>query len=280
MKNCLKTLEVVHFADDSTLYSKYNSSSFSNIINSDLANLNIWLAANKLILNVNKTKYMTFRNRRDPPQLQLKINNRSLQYTNTHKFLGLYIDENLNFKTHINKISSKIASGLGMIRKISHFVPSNILIQLHYAFIHSKFTYALSAYGSVSHVQKIEKLVNRSLKLCTGVSTLTTDLYRRKKLFNFSTAHKYFCCIKMYQIIKLNMHQFFSHKISRSQVENSRITRQNILQNMRLPLMRSNKCQNSFIYVGTKFWNELPLAVKDASNIKEFKYKLKIFYFT
>ena len=223
---------------------------------------------------------MTFRNRRVPLQLNLVINNRSLEYTNTHKFLGIYIDENVNFKTHINKTSSKIASGLGMIRKISHFVPSNILIQLHYAFIHSRFTYALTAYGSVSHARKIEKLVNRSLKLCTGVDSLTTDFYRQNKLFNFSTAHKYFCCIKMFQIMKLDMHQFFSHKIRQSQVESSRETRQNILQNVRLPFMRSNKCQQSFLYVGTKFWNELPLVVKNAASIKAFKSKLKQFYFS
>ena len=81
----------------------------------------------------------------------------------------------------------------------------------------------------------------------------------------------------MYQIIKLNAHLYFSQKIESSQVEILHETRRNSQQNLRIPFMRSNKCQNSFIFVGSKYWNELPISLKNSENAKIFKTKLKHF---
>ena len=99
MKQALSKMKVLHFADDSTLYLEIDkNSSCSTHINRDLESLNNWLLANKLFLNIDKTKYMIIHNRGRPPDLNLNIGGAQVNRCTVHKFLGVCIDEQLNFK--------------------------------------------------------------------------------------------------------------------------------------------------------------------------------------
>ena len=83
----LSSMKVVHFADDSTLYVDYDKQSdCSELVNCELENLNNWLLANKLYLNIDKTKYMIVNNRGQPPPLDLRIDSSSISRVDDHKF--------------------------------------------------------------------------------------------------------------------------------------------------------------------------------------------------
>ena len=61
-KSCPK-LNCIMYADDTTLYSfveKFESNDVKREINCELNKVNLWLNANKLSLNVTKTKCMLF----------------------------------------------------------------------------------------------------------------------------------------------------------------------------------------------------------------------------
>ena len=61
LPNCSKFFEMVMYADDTTLYCNIDSGHTSNtMINDELIKISRWLAANKVSLNVRKTKYMFF----------------------------------------------------------------------------------------------------------------------------------------------------------------------------------------------------------------------------
>ena len=281
MVNCLSSLNVIHFADDSTLYAKYSSPDILNNTNRDLVSLNKWLSANKLFLNVGKTNYMVLSNRKQPPSLDLKIGNSSIQRTDVHMFLGVYIDEHLNFNAHANKISSKLASGVGIIRKISKIVPKSVLLQLHYSLIHSKFTYAITTYGAAGQgsIRRVSRLVTKSLKVVTGINRITLDVCKQKSLFDFQLSHKYFSCIKMYQILKSNAHPYFHQKIQSLQIAHSHHTRSIDSELLTVPRMNFVKCQRSFLSIGTNCWNQLPLVIRNSETLKQFKKQLRNYIF-
>ena len=79
-------------------------------VNQDLKNLTNWLNANKICLNVSKTEVVLFKSSRkltDVP-LKLKLNGKIFYSTNSVKYLGINIDENLairelpsDFLTHL-----------------------------------------------------------------------------------------------------------------------------------------------------------------------------------
>ena len=67
--------------------------------------------------------------------LELSIDNVSIEHVSSVKSLGIFIDENLRWQTHIDKLSKKIASGIGAIKIITPFVPPSPLHCIYNALI-------------------------------------------------------------------------------------------------------------------------------------------------
>ena len=107
------------FADDTTVcYSAHDTYDLYSTRNNELEAMNQWFRANKLCLNVNKTKYIVFR----PTASHIPTENASIQINNqpverigntinnkSFKFLGIHMDENINWKAHINYICTNLS---------------------------------------------------------------------------------------------------------------------------------------------------------------------------
>jgi hypothetical protein len=109
------------FADDANLFFSHDSIlRLEELINHNLIKVHSWLSANKLCLNTDKTNYVIF----CTPQkiithdLKLYINCDSIKQTSYVKYLGIYIDCHLNWKTQIHNISKKIQRSIGILSKL------------------------------------------------------------------------------------------------------------------------------------------------------------------
>ena len=97
-----KILNLILFADDTNLfYDHKNVIKLFATVNEELMNINDWFMANKLSLNIEKTKYSLFHkpSRVDDVPLKLpnlSINNQEIKRTSYAKFLGVILDENLS----------------------------------------------------------------------------------------------------------------------------------------------------------------------------------------
>ena len=102
------------YADDTTLsccVDTIQSNNIDNVINEELSKLNNWLVTNKLSLNFNKTKYMQFHKApKHVPHLHSQINNNEISHVDTFNLLGLQINDNLKWNTHIDHIFQKNVS--------------------------------------------------------------------------------------------------------------------------------------------------------------------------
>ena len=282
MKNCFSNLKVIHFADDSTLYKSFNSTSVVDVVNSDLECLRKWLSVNKLFLNINKTSYMVFDVMQFMPDLILKIGNSTIVRSREHKFLGVYLDDRLTFKPHVEKTAVKISRAIGMLRKIRFFVPKKVLILIHYALVHSVTSYAITTYSSAcqSVLSRISRLVNKSLKIATSNEVINMDVCKQEKIFDFQATLKYFTCIKMFQILKTSSHIYFKEKFDRIQIAHNYETRRVNSERLTIPYARLTRCMRSFLVNGTKLWNELPAYIRNSDSLKIFKKELRNFLFT
>ena len=123
--------------------------------------------ANKLCLNVKKTKYILFRpnvtvpksntncimlNGQKVVQIRHKLNEKSF------KFLGVHIDETLSWKYQINSVCSRIANSNYMINNVKHVLPKSTLFTLYSALVHSHINYGLLIWGSSPLISKIMKM--------------------------------------------------------------------------------------------------------------------------
>ena len=127
------------FADDTNpLCANKDLKSLQTVINIELQTVCYWLKANKLTINDKNSNFFTFRPSKK--KLSYHINVRiydntsnghtSLECKDYVKFLGVLIDKNLTWKFHIDYIASKISSVVGIITRLRHYVPLNILIQI------------------------------------------------------------------------------------------------------------------------------------------------------
>ena len=82
-------------------------------------NVTDWLRANKLSLNLKKTHFILFRRQRARLKLnkELIIDNVKIDNARNTKFLGVIIDQQLNFSDHIHYTKGKMARGVGILYK-------------------------------------------------------------------------------------------------------------------------------------------------------------------
>ncbi len=55
--------------------------------------------------------------------LDLKIENTIVERIYEFNVHGLIMNENLNWKSHFNKITNKISKSMGILNKLKHFLP-------------------------------------------------------------------------------------------------------------------------------------------------------------
>ena len=69
------------------------------------------------------------------------INDFQVRQVATAKSLGVTIDGRLDWSGHIEKVTKKVASGIGAIKRIRHLVPQATLHLIYQALIQPHFDY-------------------------------------------------------------------------------------------------------------------------------------------
>ena len=170
--NAMKYSKTSLFADDTSIvYSDLSLKNVENNINEDLNNLYIWLCANKISLNITKTKVLLFRNAHKVINydLNITINNKTLKLSESVKYLGVTLDHFLNWKLHIKNLCSKLSSANGAISRLRYYVPNSTLIQIYYALFFSHLNYACQIWGQIDNqgLQRILMLQKKCVRLMT-----------------------------------------------------------------------------------------------------------------
>ena len=140
----------IMFADDTSVFIEGHS--FNEVIeslNTELKKVSFWLQSNKLTLNVKKSHYMVFhRSRIKHNQTAIKIQNCTINKTDSKKFLGVIIDNKLNWHEHIIYIKNKISKSIGIIYKVRKFVEKQTIKNMYYTFVFPYLIYCNEIWGN------------------------------------------------------------------------------------------------------------------------------------
>ena len=130
-------------------------------VNYDLKNLLYWLNANKISLNVKKTELVVFKSKRKQfdGEIKLKLSCKRLFPTDSVKYLGVKIDGNLSWKSHIDYLSVKLSRANALLFKIRNFVNSSILRTIYFAILsHILITAVLYGLRIVKRLRSTKKI--------------------------------------------------------------------------------------------------------------------------
>ena len=184
------------FADDTILsLNKNNINELNTRVNIELKKIHKWLEANKLTLNVGKSKYMIITNKRvSHKNFQLKINKTALEKCSSYKYLGLFFDKDLDWKTHVDYICKKLAKTCGIISKVRHCVDINTLKTIYYSLGYSYLRYGNIVWGNAANsvLEPLTTLQNRIIKIITFAPFGRVDLepvYHDLKILGLSEIH-------------------------------------------------------------------------------------------
>ena len=83
------------------------------------------------------------------------------------KYLGVFIDNKLTWKSHIEHVKAKLCKGNGMISKIRYYVNDLCLLNLFYSFIQSHVNYNLLNWSATypSLLNQIELKIKAAVRL-------------------------------------------------------------------------------------------------------------------
>ena len=117
-------IKTIMFADDTNLFlSGKNISDIEKQFNKELIILTEWFNSNLLSLNIKKTSYIVFSNKRNI-NVNLLLSGVQISRVDDTRFLGVVISSNLSWNKHIDVIVSKISKTVGLLSKVRHLLPN------------------------------------------------------------------------------------------------------------------------------------------------------------
>ena len=155
MTYCCKYLHFILFADDTNIfYSNTDLCRLMYIVNDELNALSDWFKANRLSLNIKKTNYMMFGNKKiavncptNITKFCIKIDDVDINEVEYTKFLGIFIDKKLTWQRHVSYISSKIARSLYVLNRLKFKLSFNALFSLYFSLIYPHLIYCNILWG-------------------------------------------------------------------------------------------------------------------------------------
>ena len=154
------------FADDTAFINKYDIKNNKDvlILNAELEKIYIWLCLNMLSINIAKSNFIIFHSAQKRVFIpNLNISNTPIKHVKDFNFLGLTLNENLNWTSHVSKIASRIASKIGILNQLKHVLPQNISLLLYNTIILPHINYMILVWGH--HHKTITQLQKRAIRV-------------------------------------------------------------------------------------------------------------------
>ena len=278
--NTSKILKTILFADDTTVFCSHKDiATLCTTINNELKEVCNWFKANKLSLNAKKTNLMflgtRFQTKNIDDRYAVFLDGCKLTRNKEAKFLGITIDENFAWKNQINKLCKLCARNIGVLNKVKHFLPEHSMYQLYCSLVQPYLNYGLLLWGNANKesISKVFKIQKRALRVISNSPYLSHSkpLFDKYKTLNIFDLYKKETGICMYKYKQDMLPQSFDGIFTEHQANHKYNTRNK--SDYQLPIHKVRTILN----VGPKFWNELPLYLKSARTIGQFKRNLVLY---
>ena len=158
------------YADDTAIFiNAKTEQDLQSKLNILLPNVTKWFVANQLSLNTDKTFYQIYSNKRVQVEVSVRLAEAVIKRAKTVRYLGVFIDEELKWKTHIAKLCTILSRNIGTISRVKYFLESKHLCLLYNSLIlpHIIINYCCFLYSSTysTSIDKIEKLQKRIARI-------------------------------------------------------------------------------------------------------------------
>ena len=269
----IKETDICNFADDNTLYAC--DVSLENVIRrlqNELINTNKWLENNSMIANPSKFQLMFLGLNRQIHYESLSLNYMGKKITASRevKLLGLTIDMELKFSSHIRNICFSANNSLYAFKRVRNYLTfSNAKIMFN-SFILSRFLYCsiIWMFCSKKSTNTINSIHKRALRILHRKPNISlTDLLKIDHSPNIHLIHLRSLMIEVFKSVnKINpefMWDYFTIKLCPYNLRKPNL--------LCLPT-KSGKSYGTktLVYKATSIWNTLDKSILSLSDLRTF----------
>ena len=271
--------QVVMYADDTMLmYSDKSLINIQSCLNNELNRVNEWLVKNRLVLNTSKTKYMIIgtphklSNINEP--IVISVNNEPLERVYNFKYLGVYLDQSLNWNDHLEYNSKKIGSKISLLRRLRPLLTEQSSKLLVNSLILPHFDYCSPVWSNCNQylkntLLKQQKKIGRII-LQVDTRTPTSDVFTRLRWVSIEERWKFQRLKLTYNAIKGNTPLYLSTLFTHSAARHSYHTRGAVNYGICIPKVKTEKGKKSISYEGPLLWNNLSQNLRNAQTVNAF----------
>ena len=259
------------FADDCLLYRAIKSREDQLKLQQDLDRLQAWAREWGMQFNASKCEVLRSSTSRTPKQCFYTIDNQVLSEVENAKYLGVYLSNDMSWKTHIEYTINKANRTLGFLRRNLYGCPKDLREQAYLSLVRSVLEYAAQVWDphNKTVIRSIEAVQNRGARFVkrnhstyASVSQMIKDLQWE----SLETRRKHLRLVLMYQglnnlvAIPTSPIKPASRAASRKQFK--------VIGTIKDPL------KHSFYPSTIKEWNKLPAEVTGSSSVDIFRANL------
>ena len=257
------------YADDTVIFhSGKNINVITNTLQADLNSYGSWCKANKLTINTKKSNFVIYGTNQKLAHIrdcQIKLNNEPLARTHSYKYLGVYLDERLNFNAQIDNCCKIVSHKLYLLSKVRRNITVDTCTRVYKSMIAPLLDYGDIIYSATSdrNLARIQKLQNRGLRICLNnhVYVSRIQLHQTCEVLPLKIRRKY------------NLRKYmFKQKENQNIIVNREIrTRRH-----RAVVFETNRpniemYKRGTLYKGALEWNNLPVDTRNTEKFVTFK---------
>ena len=310
LPNISEKLQFFLFADDTNIYfDSTDLKSLEKVVNEELKKLVLWLNVNRLALNVSKTNFVIFRaNKPLNHNVTLLLNKKAIEQKDHVKYLGVLVDENLNWSFHIPHVAKKIGRGIGIMVRLRQYLSPHMLKNIYHCLVYSHLCYGIQVWGSAAKtaLNKLVVLQKKAVRILSGKKYFQIYGESYGPLPSTDPLFKTLGLLKLDDIFKLSLANFvfetltyespqnfwnwfqYTNEIHGHSTRSSAIIYSshyfdigNAAPTYNLYLNKTNlvKYGARMIKVsGPLIWNNIPLDIQESVSLSSFKEKVKSLY--
>ena len=212
----------------------------------------------------------------------LTLNNKSIGYVKFTKFLGVIIDEQLNWLNHISYVKNKISKGFGIILRARKFFTKKTLSNLYNAFILPYLLYCVEIWGNAAEcpILPIITLQKKIIRFITFSPYLahTKNLFLDANILPFKKLVIHRIGIQMFKFnLGLSPVALNNLFVRNSNIHNYNTRNKNKL---RSAIGRHKFIYKNFRYISVHIWNNITDKIDTDTSLLTFKKQLKVLLFT
>jgi hypothetical protein len=217
------------------------------------------------------------------------IGGETITSTKTEKLLGLHINSDFDWSTHVDKTVIVLKQRIGLLKRMKKRVPKEKLVIIAEAIFNSKIRYGIAVYlkptfereevkmGKLSaHTKELQIVQNSMVRVILGLKQadhINMEKQRKKiKMMSVNQMSVYHTVMEAFNIINKTASEQLEKKLKLHEGKHSE--RESAKNELYVPMKPRIKC-TGFSYLGPKLYNAIPKEVKEAKSTDDFKTKLK-----